>query len=114
MAERTRIPTYWSETLQMNVTIPDPDRVPEGDGCACGERRAAWLVRCGDDSPFVECQSCHRQFIPGEVASVTQQTGRFICAWCGRDIGPSGTERDDHRICGECGRKHREQAKEAQ
>ena len=45
------------------------DRVPPDDGCTCGERRVDWLMWCGPDgSPFVECQSCGREFIPGEVA----------------------------------------------
>ena len=43
--------------------------VPPEDGCTCGERRVYELVWCGPDgSPFVECQSCGREFIPGEVA----------------------------------------------
>jgi DNA-directed RNA polymerase subunit RPC12/RpoP len=28
--------------------------------------------------------------------------GRFICAWCGADLGPSGTEEDSHGICPDC------------
>ena len=43
---------------------------------------------------------------------MTPREGRFICAWCGRDLGPSGTERDSHGICSECDRKLREKAKE--
>ena len=37
--------------------------------------------------------------------------GRYICAWCGRDIGPSGTAEDSHGICAACERKLREQAR---
>ena len=45
------------------------DLVHPDDGCTCGERRVYELVWCGPDgSPFVECQSCGREFIPGEVA----------------------------------------------
>ena len=45
------------------------DLVPPEDGCTCGERRVDWLMWCGPDgSPFVECQSCGREFIPGEAA----------------------------------------------
>ena len=44
------------------------DLVPPEDGCTCGERRVEELMWCGPDgSPFVECQSCGREFIPGEA-----------------------------------------------
>jgi predicted amidophosphoribosyltransferase len=36
--------------------------------------------------------------------------GRMICAWCGRDLGPSGARADSHGICAECERKLRQQA----
>lgn len=38
----------------------------------------------------------------------TERKGRFVCAWCGRDLGPSGTREDSHGICAECERKLRE------
>ena len=36
--------------------------------------------------------------------------GRMICAWCGRDLGPSGTAQDSHGICAACDAKLREKA----
>ena len=58
-----------SANAAMDEEIALLDLVPPDDGCTCGERRADWLVWCGPDgSPFVECQSCGREFIPGEVA----------------------------------------------
>jgi len=29
-------------------------------------------------------------------------TGRLICAWCGKDLGPSNTEENSHGICNLC------------
>jgi len=37
--------------------------------------------------------------------------GRVICAWCGKDMGPSPTPEDSHGICPECGRRLLEQAR---
>jgi hypothetical protein len=34
----------------------------------------------------------------------------MLCAWCGRDLGPSGTAEDSHGICRECDKKLRQQA----
>ena len=31
--------------------------------------------------------------------------GRLVCAWCGRDLGPSNTPEDSHGICEKCRRK---------
>jgi len=28
--------------------------------------------------------------------------GRYICSWCGKDMGPAPTEQDSHGICDEC------------
>lgn len=28
--------------------------------------------------------------------------GHYICAWYGKDLGPSGTTEDSHGICPEC------------
>lgn len=36
--------------------------------------------------------------------------GRMLCAWCGRDLGPRGTDADSHGICADCERKLRQQA----
>jgi len=36
---------------------------------------------------------------------------RKICAWCGRDLGPSPTREDSHGICPGCERKFWEQAR---
>jgi len=38
--------------------------------------------------------------------------GRFICAWCGKDLGPSGTPEDSHGICPECAAKLQEQTRQ--
>jgi hypothetical protein len=32
--------------------------------------------------------------------------GRFICSWCGKDMGPSNTPEDSHGICEECKKIH--------
>jgi hypothetical protein len=29
-------------------------------------------------------------------------TGRMVCAWCGRDLGFSGTVEDSHGVCVPC------------
>lgn len=34
--------------------------------------------------------------------------GRFKCAWCERDLGPSGTAEDSHGICKGCEKEFRE------
>lgn len=36
--------------------------------------------------------------------------GRIICAWCGRDLGPSGTRDDSHGVCAACEARLRERA----
>jgi hypothetical protein len=28
--------------------------------------------------------------------------GRFVCGWCGVDMGPSGTQENSHGICPSC------------
>jgi len=38
--------------------------------------------------------------------------GRFVCAWCGKDLGPSGTPEDSHGICPECAGKLQQQARQ--
>jgi len=37
--------------------------------------------------------------------------GRFICAWCGKDLGPSGTPEDSAGICPKCLREFEEKAR---
>lgn len=34
-----------------------------------------------------------------------QHQGRMICAWCGKDLGTSGTPEDSHGICKKCEKK---------
>ena len=65
-----QIAEYASSNGRQNEMLEE--LVPPDNGCTCGERRVDELVWCGPDgpdgSPFVECQSCGREFIPGEVA----------------------------------------------
>lgn len=35
-----------------------------------------------------------------------KEKGRILCAWCGRDLGPSGTDENSHGICNKCLRKN--------
>lgn len=37
-----------------------------------------------------------------ELEALEEATGRFICAWCQKDLGPAETPEDSHGICSEC------------
>ena len=37
-----------------------------------------------------------------ELKALEEVTGRFICAWCQKDLGPAETPEDSHGICSEC------------
>ena len=37
-----------------------------------------------------------------EIVSAVVCYGRVICSWCGKDMGPSGTDMDSHGICAKC------------
>ena len=37
-----------------------------------------------------------------ELEALEEVTGRFICAWCKKDLGPAETIEDSHGICSKC------------
>lgn len=39
-----------------------------------------------------------------ELGALEEVTGRFICAWCLKDLGPAETPEDSPGICSECGK----------
>lgn len=41
----------------------------------------------------------------GKLTAVEETTKRFICAWCGKDLGPTDTLENSHGICAECGKR---------
>jgi len=41
-----------------------------------------------------------------ELEALPEAIGRFICAWCLKDLGPAGTVEDSHGICSECAKTY--------